>query len=75
LWLLILVFILNIIWVKNKIWKKKAVNKFAKLNTLSRIFNGFSNNRSIYKYILFRIAIGLLIIAAPILNMVKMKEL
>jgi len=64
LWLLVLVFILNIIWLKNKIWKKNAVNKFAKLNTLSRIFNGFSNNRSIYKYILFRTAIGLLIIAA-----------
>ena len=64
LWLLILLFLLNAIWVKNKIWKKKAINKFAKLSTLSKIFNGFSNNRSTFKYILFRLAIGLLIIAA-----------
>jgi Ca-activated chloride channel homolog len=64
LWLLILLFLLNAIWVYNKIWKKKAVNSFAKLSTLSKIFNGFSNNRSTFKYILFRLAIGLLIIAA-----------
>ena len=64
LWLLILFFLLNAIWVKNKIWKKKAINKFAKLSTLSKIFNGFSNNRSTFKYILFRLAIGMLIIAA-----------
>ncbi|MAE14666.1 MAG: hypothetical protein CL821_03635 [Crocinitomicaceae bacterium] len=64
LWLLILLFLLNAIWVKNKIWKKKAINKFAKLSTLSKIFNGFSNNRSTFKYILFRLAIGMLIIAA-----------
>jgi Ca-activated chloride channel family protein len=63
-WLLILLFLLNAIWVKNKIWKKKAINKFAKLSTLSKIFNGFSNNRSTFKYILFRLAIGMLIIAA-----------
>lgn len=64
LWLLILFFLLNAIWVKNKVWKKKAINKFAKLSTLSKIFNGFSNNRSTFKYILFRLAIGMLIIAA-----------
>ena len=64
LWLLILLFLLNAIWVKNKIWKKKAINKFAKLSTLSKIFNGFSNNRSTFKYILFRLAISMLIIAA-----------
>ena len=64
LWLLILLFLINAIWVKNKIWKKKAINKFAKLSTLSKIFNGFSNNRSTFKYILFRLAIGMLIIAA-----------
>ena len=64
LWLLILLFLLNAIWVKNKIWKKKAINKFAKLSTLSKIFNGFSNNRSTFKYILFRLATGMLIIAA-----------
>ena len=64
LWLLILLFILNAIWVKNKIWKKKAISNFAKISTLSKIFNGFSNNRSTFKYILFRLAIGLLIIAA-----------
>ena len=64
LWLLILLFLVNVIWVKNKIWRKKAINKFAKLSTLSKIFNGFSNNRSTFKYILFRLAIGMLIIAA-----------
>ena len=64
LWLLILIFIINTIWVKNKIWKKKAISNFANLSTLSKIFNGFSNNRSTFKYILFRLAIGFLIIAA-----------
>ena len=64
LWLLILIFLINTIWVKNKIWKKKAISNFANLSTLSKIFNGFSNNRSTFKYILFRLAIGFLIIAA-----------
>ena len=64
IWLLIIVFFLNFIWIKNRIWKKRAVSKFAKLSTLSKIFNGFSNNRSTLKFILFRLAIGLLIIAA-----------
>ena len=50
--------------LKIKYGKKKAINKFAKLSTLSKIFNGFSNNRSTFKYILFRLAIGMLIIAA-----------
>ena len=64
LWLLIFLFLLNAIWIKNKIWKKKAISNFAKLSTLSKIFNGFSSNRSTTKYILFRLAIGMLIIAA-----------
>lgn len=64
IWLLLIVFALNFFWLKNKIWKKNAVSKFAKLQTLSKIFNGFSNNRSTIKFILFRLAIGLLIIAA-----------
>ena len=64
IWLLLIVFALNFLWLKNKIWKKNAISKFAKLQTLSKIFNGFSNNRSTIKFILFRLAIGLLIIAA-----------
>ena len=64
IWLLLIVFALNFFWLKNKIWKKNAISKFAKLQTLSKIFNGFSNNRSTIKFILFRLAIGLLIIAA-----------
>ena len=64
LWLFILLFLLNGIWIKNKIWKKKAISNLAKLSTLSKIFNGFSSNRSTTKYILFRLAIGMLIIAA-----------
>jgi Ca-activated chloride channel family protein len=55
---------LNFLWIKNRIWKNKAVKKFAKINTLSKVFNGFSNNRSSVKYFTFRLAIGLLIIAS-----------
>ena len=64
LWMLLILVILNILWVRNKIWKKKAISNFAEINTLSKIFNGFSNNRSFIKFFTFRIAIGLLIIAA-----------
>ena len=64
LWMLLILLILNILWVRNKIWKKKAISNFAEINTLSKIFNGFSNNRSFIKFFTFRIAIGLLIIAA-----------
>tara|TARA_B110000902_G_scaffold164768_1_gene188225 strand:+ start:1788 stop:2948 length:1161 start_codon:yes stop_codon:yes gene_type:complete len=64
LWLLLIIVLLNILWIKNKIWKKKAISNFAEINTLSKIFNGFSNNRSSIKFFTFRIAIGLLIIAA-----------
>jgi Ca-activated chloride channel family protein len=64
LWMLLIIVLINILWVRNKIWKKKAISNFAKINTLSKIFNGFSNNRSSIKFFTFRIAIGLLIIAA-----------
>ena len=64
LWLLSLLVPINILWIKNRNWKNKAIQNFAKINTLNKIFNGFSNNRSTFKYILFRLAIGLLIIAA-----------
>ena len=64
LWMLLIIILLNILWVRNKIWKKKAISNFAEINTLSKIFNGFSNNRSSLKFFTFRIAIGLLIIAA-----------
>ena len=64
LWMLLIIVLLNILWVRNKIWKKKAISNFAEINTLSKIFNGFSNNRSSLKFFTFRIAIGLLIIAA-----------
>ena len=64
LWMLLILVILNILWVRNKIWKKKAISNFAEIYTLSKIFNGFSNNRSSLKFFTFRIAIGLLIIAA-----------
>ena len=64
LWMLLIIILLNILWVRNKIWKKNAISNFAEINTLSKIFNGFSNNRSSIKFFTFRIAIGLLIIAA-----------
>jgi Ca-activated chloride channel family protein len=64
LWLLSLLVPINILWIKNRNWKNKAIQNFAKINTLNKIFNGFSNNRSTIKFFLFRIAIGLLIIAA-----------
>ena len=63
LWLLLLLVPINVLWVRNRNWKNSAVNKFAKINTLNKIFNGFSNNRSTIKYLLFRISIGLLVIA------------
>ena len=64
LWMFLILVILNIFWVRNKIWKNKTIRNFAEINTLSKIFNGFSNNRSSIKFFTFRIAIGLLIIAA-----------
>ena len=64
LWLLIILLPINILWVKSRIWKNKAIKRFAKQDTLHKIFNGFSNNRSTVKYFLFRLSIGLLIIAA-----------
>ena len=64
LWLLVLLIPINILWIKNRNWKNKAIKNFAKINTLSKIFNGFSHKRSTIKFFLFRIAIGLLIIAA-----------
>ena len=64
LWLLLSLIFINIFWIKNRIWKNKAIKKFAKETSLSKIFNGFSNNRSTLKFFLFRIGIGLLIIAS-----------
>ncbi len=64
LWLLIVLISINIIWIKNRNWKNNAIQNFAKIDTLSKIFNGFSYKRSTIKFFLFRIAIGLLIIAA-----------
>ncbi len=64
LWLLIVLISINIIWIKNRNWKNNAIQNFAKIDTLSKIFNGFSHKRSTIKFFLFRIAIGLLIIAA-----------
>ena len=64
LWMLLIIVLLNILWVSNKIWKKKAISNFAEINTLSKIVNGFSNNRSSLKFFTCSIAIGLLIIAS-----------
>lgn len=64
LWILVILLPLNILWIKNRIWKNKVVKNFAKINTLSKVFNGFSNNRSSIKYFMFRLAIGLLIVAS-----------
>jgi len=64
LWLFTVIVLLNIFWIRNKIWKRRAIFNFAEINTLSKIFNGFSNNRSTIKYFIFRISVGLLIIAA-----------
>jgi Ca-activated chloride channel family protein len=64
LWLLIILIPINVLWVKNRIWKNKAIKNFAQINTLSKIFNGFSNKRSMIKFFMFRTAFGLLVIAA-----------
>ena len=64
LWLFTIIVLLNIFWIRNKIWRRRAIFNFAEINTLSKIFNGFSNNRSTIKYFIFRISVGLLIIAA-----------
>ena len=57
----------------NKIWKRKAIFNFAEINTLSKIFNGFSNNRSTIKYFIFRISVGLLIIVIITMLVLRMR--
>ena len=64
LWLLLAIIPLNFVWIYHRLWRNKAIRKFAEKETLQTIFVGFSNNRSMFKYFIFRIAIGLLIIAA-----------
>ena len=64
LWLLLAIIPLNFVWIYHRLWRNKAIRKFAEKETLQTIFVGFSNNRSMFKYFIFRISIGLLIIAA-----------
>lgn len=64
LWLLLAIIPLNFVWIYHRLWRNKAIRKFAEKETLQTIFIGFSNNRSMFKYFIFRIAVGLLIIAA-----------
>lgn len=64
LWLLSVIFLLNIAWISNRIWRNKALNNFAKIETVHHIHAGYSNFRSSVKYFLFRTAFGLLIIAS-----------
>jgi len=64
LWFLLAIIPLNFAWIYHRLWRNKVIRKFAEKETLQTIFVGFSNNRSMFKYFIFRIAIGLLIIAA-----------
>ena len=64
LWLLIIILFINVVWVVNRSWKNKAIQKFSSVQTIHHVFNGFSNFRSSVKFLLFRTAIGLLVIAA-----------
>ena len=63
LWTFLIIPIINVVWWTNRSWKNKALHKYASNLVINNIHNGFSNSRSILKFILFRIAIGLLIIS------------
>ncbi|MDG2344209.1 MAG: VWA domain-containing protein [Flavobacteriales bacterium] len=63
LWVFLIIPIIDISWLFNRIWKNKALKQYASESVVTSIFNGFSNTRSILKFVLFRIGIGLVIIA------------
>ena len=63
LWVFLIIPIIDISWLFNRIWKNKALKQYASASVVTSIFNGFSNTRSILKFVLFRIGIGLVIIA------------
>ena len=52
-----------IIWNKSLKWKNKTINKFASKKNLEFLFDGFSNIKSVIKYILLRLSLSFLVIA------------
>lgn len=63
LWVFLIIPIIDISWILNRRWKNKALKQYASTSVVTSIFNGFSNTRSILKFVLFRIGIGLVVIA------------
>ena len=63
LWVFLIIPIIDISWLLNRRWKNKALKQYASSSVVTSIFNGFSNTRSILKFVLFRIGIGLVVIA------------
>ena len=63
LWAFLVIPVIDIGWFLNRRWKTKALKKYVAPNVAETIFKGFSNSRSIVKFLLFRIGIGLVIIA------------
>ncbi len=63
LWMFLIIPIIDSSWLLNRKWKNKALNQYASSSVISTIYKGFSNTRSILKFILFRLGIGLVIIA------------
>jgi len=63
LWLFCFIPLIIIIWNKSLKWKNKTINKFASKKNLHFLFDGFSNIKSVIKFILLRLSLGFLVIA------------
>ncbi len=63
LWTFLTIPFLIIFWHLNRTWKNKALTNYSSLKLLPFIHNGFSNSKSILKFIFLRLGFGLIIIA------------
>ena len=63
LWTFLTLPFLITFWHLNRTWKNKALTNYSSLKLLPFIHNGFSNSKSILKFIFLRLGFGLIIIA------------
>ncbi len=63
LWTFLTLPFLITFWYLNRTWKNKALTNYSSLKLLPFIHNGFSNSKSILKFIFLRLGLGLIIIA------------
>jgi len=63
LWLFCFIPFIIIIWNKSLKWKNKTIKKFASKKNLEFLFDGFSNIKSVLKFILLRLSLSFLVIA------------